>query len=70
MNKFGAQIKMPPIPFDKFNTFMAFMQPYMAEANVLFPVDDILVMLAIILGIRAVLWIIWAAAFVRKMLPF
>jgi len=70
LDKFGAEIHMPTIPFEKFSQFMTFMQPYMDQANVLFPVDDILVMLAIILGLRAVLWVIWAAAFIRKMLPF
>ncbi|MEI7028341.1 hypothetical protein [Paenibacillus sp. y28] len=70
LDKYAGQMSMPSIPYSSYSGYLAVMQPYISEANVLFPVDDILLMLSIILGIRAVLWIIWGVVFIRNLLPF
>lgn len=70
LDKFGAEVPQVNIPWEKLNTMMDVLNPYLAQANIIFPVDAILTMLIILGGIRAILLVIWSISFVRKMLPF
>lgn len=70
LDKFKMKIKPPSIPWEKYNQAMDFLGGYLADANVIFPVDDLMVMVGIVVAIRAVLFVVWGISFVRKMLPF
>lgn len=70
MDKFGKKVPKADIPWDKLDSFMNTLTPYLADANILFPVDDILAMLIILMAIRAVLLAIWVIKFIRGLLPF
>lgn len=67
---FGAKIPQVNIPWAKFGQFMDVVNPYLAQANVIFPVDALLAMLVIWGTIRVALLIIWTISFIRRMLPF
>lgn len=70
LNKFSGKIKIPVIPWEKLNAMMEVVNPYLADANVIFPVDTIIQITLINMGIQAVMLLIWTITFVRKMLPF
>jgi hypothetical protein len=70
LNKFNLKIPSFTIPWNKLTEMMDIINPYLAQANIIFPVDTILTILIIMGSIRAVLLVIWSLAFIRKMLPF
>jgi hypothetical protein len=70
LKKFGGKIPKVDIPWDKLTSMMDVINPYLAEANQIFPVDTLLTVLIIWAGLRAALFIIWTISFVRKLLPF
>lgn len=70
IDKLGGAIPNLAIPFEKLATFMAVLQPYLDEANILFPVSAIFTILVALASLRAVLMAIWVLKFIRSMLPF
>lgn len=70
INKFGSKVPNVKVPFEKLTHFMDVINPYLAQANVIFPVDAVLLILIILGGIRAILLLVWTLEFIRKMLPF
>jgi hypothetical protein len=70
LDRFGDKIPSVNFQWEKFDQFMNVLTPYLADANVIFPVDDVLVMLGILLSVRAVLFAIWCIKFIRDLLPF
>lgn len=70
INKYASWVNIPHIPLEKFTEYMNLITKYLADANTIFPVDDILLILAILIGLTVVFFIIWGIAFVRKLLPF
>lgn len=70
LNKASSAIEVPEIPWHKFEEMMQVVNPYLSQANILFPVDAILLMLIIFAGIRVVLIVLWGLQFIRGMFPF
>lgn len=70
INKYAKNINVPHIPLEKFNEYMNLITPHLATANSIFPVDDLLLMCAILIGLTAVLFILFVIKFIRGMLPF
>ncbi|MEW9702926.1 hypothetical protein [Paenibacillus sp. SI8] len=70
LERFGASIPNFELPFNRLAEFMAVLNPHLAQANILFPVDAVVTILIILGAVRAVLLVIWGIEFVRKMLPF
>lgn len=70
LDQYGGQINIPVIPWEKLSEGMAIINQYLAEANRIFPVYELLFMLSILLGIKAVLILIWTVKFIRDLLPF
>lgn len=70
VGRFGGAVTAPDIPWSKLYSMMDVLQPYLSEANILFPVDDILLMMIIFGAIRIVLIVLWSIKFIRSMLPF
>lgn len=70
INKFSKKITVPKIPWENLQRYMNTVTEYLADANILFPVDTILTILAIFVGICAVLLFVWALKFIRDLLPF
>lgn len=70
LDKFAGKIPQVEIPWEKFSSFMDIVNPYLSQANIIFPVDALLTILILYGTIRAILLIIWTVAFIRKLLPF
>lgn len=70
INKYAEGFNVPEIPIDRFNYYMGVISNFLAQANTIFPVDDLLVILGILIGLTAVMFVIWTISFIRKLLPF
>lgn len=70
INRFSGMISVPVIPWENLQKFMDKITEYLSQANMIFPVDAILTILVIFVGICAVLLFIWALKFIRDLLPF
>lgn len=70
INKYADGIDLPHIPLEQFNYFMAVISNFLAQANSIFPVDDVLIMLGILIALCAVMFVIWIIFAIRKLLPF
>lgn len=70
LKRFGSKIPTVDFNFDKFPEMLAKIQPYLAEANIIFPIDDLLLMVIIITGLWSILMVIWMIQFIRNLLPF
>lgn len=70
LEKFGNKIPALNVPWHQYADQMSVITPYIAKANILFPIDTALTIISIRFVIAAILLIIWTIQFVRKMLPF
>lgn len=70
IQKFSKKMDVPVIPWENLKIFMRRLDEYLADANMIFPVDTILTIMIILLGIFAVLLFVWALKFIRDLLPF
>lgn len=69
-DKFRLKIPSLDIPWDKLGEMMSRVNPYLADANQIFPVDAILTCLGIWCVLQVVLLTIWVFKFLRDLLPF
>lgn len=70
INKYASWVNVPHVPLDRFNYYMGVISNFLGQANSIFPVDDLLLMLAILIALTVVFFIIWGISFIRKLLPF
>lgn len=68
--KAGAIMPDFSLPIEKVNQYMEVINPILADANILFPVDDILAAFIVLGTLRITLLVIWVFKFVRDLLPF
>lgn len=70
LEKVSAWIPEWNPPWHKLTEKWAFMEQYIKQANVLFPLDSLLTIAGLIVTFLGIMLIIWGIKFIRDMLPF
>jgi hypothetical protein len=70
MEKVAKWIPSFDIPWDTFFKKWGLIGYYLRMANVLFPVDDLLTIMGLVVTFLSILMILWGIKFLKEMIPF
>ena len=70
MEKVAQWIPSFDIPWDKFYDKWGKIGEYLKMANQIFPVDDLLTIMGLVVTFLSILMILWGIKFLKEMIPF
>jgi hypothetical protein len=70
LEKVAKWIPKINIPWSKLTEKWSFIEQYIKQANVFFPLDALLTVIGLVITFLGVMLIIWGIKFLRELMPF